>query len=257
MLIASSDVAALAKEIIPAEHIAAMPKMGEPAPRGVQELPGDFNADPEQLLSLTPDLIVMTSRHQGEKDSMEMLKNSGVPIAVFEGGQWASPVDLAANARKLGELTGETDTAEKVATEIESNVADAAKEFADAHDSPKVLALMARGPMRMAMGRDQMLNTLIRQAHGTPIADSANLMATAPIDPERIKQLKPDVIIVEDFRGRGKQDFSEILSSAALSDVPAVRDDKVFYISDRDTGAAAGKNIGKGLTEVGHAIHGQ
>ena len=51
------------------------------------------NPDPEQILSLDPDLVLLTGRHDDEASLIDSLEGVGVPIAAFESTDFGDPGD--------------------------------------------------------------------------------------------------------------------------------------------------------------------
>lgn len=258
----SPDAASLVTRLVPAESIAMITDQGEDNPDGPVIVPGSASVDPEQVLSVNPDLVIVTARHGQEKDAGSVLRDSGVPVAEFPSSDWSGIDDLLANLEILGQLTGTGATARELRDRIEEDrrkVADrtdtgAGAGAGTASAKPRVLTLMARGGQRMIMPPTTMMNGLVREAGGTVIADETGNRGSAPADPEVVARLNPDVILVEDFRGQGERDFSDLLSDPALADVSAVKERRIDYLPTGTTGVSAGVRIGEGLRAVADAV---
>ncbi|WP_448851502.1 ABC transporter substrate-binding protein [Corynebacterium sp. 335C] len=253
--ILSPGAASLASEIVPADRIAAITDLGPATPEGPEVIRGSANVDPEQVLAMNPDLVIVTARHGQEKDAGSLLRDSGLPVAVFGGDQWGSIDDMLANLATIGELTGREDAAKEAADRIESARAEV-REAVEAHegDAPRVLALMSRGGKQMIMSPSTLLNGLIEEAGGEPLAREAGGRGAAPADPERIAELNPDVILIEDFRGQGEEAFASLLANPALADVTAIKDDRVAYLAPSVIGVSSGPRVTEGLKAVAEAI---
>ncbi len=252
--VVSPDAASLVTQLVPVDHIVMLTDQGKDNPDGPVIVPGSASVDPEQILSVNPDLVVVTVRHGQEKDAGAVLQDSGIPVAEFDAGAWSGIDDLLTNLDTLGQLTG----ADSKAQELHEQITRDRRRITGALDKdvakPRVLTLMARGGQRMIMPPTTMMNGLVREAGGTVIADETGSHGAAPADPEVIARLNPDVILVEDYRGRGEQDFADLLADPALADVPAVQDHRVAYLPTATTGVSAGARIGEGLDAVGHAV---
>ena len=248
----SSDVASLVAAIARPENIALITDLGEDTPDGPQVLTGDHGVDPELLLSAAPDLVLLTGRHGQEKDSGALLEQAGVRVAQFDAAtDWKDIDAILRNIDTLGTMLGERERAAQLRAEIEA-VRSKVHSTPAPRPAPRVLALMSRGSQRMVVPSSALLHGLITEAGGDVL--SAGSGGPAPADPELIASLNPDIILIEDFRGRGRQDFGDILANPAVSQVPAVAHAQVHYLpSDRVTVAGAAF-VGDGLTAVADAV---
>ncbi|WP_288833497.1 ABC transporter substrate-binding protein [uncultured Corynebacterium sp.] len=122
--------------------------------------------------------------------------------------------------------------------------------------APRVLALMSRGELRMVAPSTTLLRGLIAEAGGEPVTGNASGRGPVPADPELIASLNPDVILVEDFRGRGRADFEAILSNPSLRRVPAVARGRIHYLPSDQVTAAGAARVGEGLVAVTDAVWG-
>lgn len=251
--VASPDAAVLLAALVDGERFVATPDFGPETPAGATRIPGSHTVDPEQLLSMEPDLVVLTSRHGQEKDAASMLQSSGVPTVVMPSDAWSSIDDLKENLSILGSVVG----AEEKASELNDSIQSKREEITaslkkDTH--PRVLTLMAHGGKKMLMPKSTMLNGLVREAGGVPAIDEQGGHGVLPADPEVIAELKPDVILVQQFTENPEAEYRELLESPVLADVPAVKDHRVSYLPVSTSGETAGVAITEGLEQVGKAI---
>ena len=218
-------------------------------------LPPGTTPDPEQILALEPDLVLLTSRHEGEEDAAEILAASGVPALVFDADDFDSPGAVAASVRTLGTALGAEEAADQAAQQLETQVAEVETRIAEAEQSPRVLTLMARGDQVMITGMGSTLTTLTEAAGGTPVAAEQGWNGTVPADPELILASDPEIILVEDFRGTGLDPFTELLDSPALADVPAIAEDQVHLVPSQQASGSAGLHLADGLRTVAALVH--
>lgn len=251
----SPGAASLAAELVPADRLAALAGFGGEMPAGVEEIRANTQIDPEQVLGLNPDLIILTSRHGQEQDAGKLLGDAGVPVAVFGGGDWATSDAVLANLRTLGELTGLEAKADEMAGRIEDQ-RKAVLDAVAAHkgEAPRVLTLMARGDKKMVTPASALINGLVEEAGGVAANDELGGHGPAAADPETIAKARPDVILVEDFRGQGKADFADLLANPALASVPAVADGRVAYLPTNLVTVEVGPHVAEGLDAVAKAI---
>lgn len=207
--------------------------------------------DPEQVLAADPDLAIVSARFDTEQDTITILENFGVPVVNFDIDGWGDIDSIITHMDYVGQLVGAEDEAAEAIAEIQET----RSEVTTPEEAPKVLAMMQRGPRQMIMPESSMMSGLIREAGGEPLVDSLGATGTITADPEQVLAMNPDIIIIQDYLGKGRDDFADFLSNPALADVPAIADDKVFYADTRTTGFAAGTDITQGLLEVSEMIN--
>lgn len=218
-------------------------------------LPPGTTPDPEQILALQPDLVLITSRHDGEESAADILADSGVPALVFTSADFGTPDAVAASLRTLGTALGAEEEAEAAAEDFEAQVAEVAGVVAGATEDPRVLALMARGDQVMMTGLGSTLTTLTQLAGGAAVAEEQGWNGTVPADPELILATAPEVILVEDFRGDGLAPFTDLLASPALSGVPAIAEDQVHLVPSSQVSGSSGLHLADGLRTVATLLH--
>lgn len=260
----STETSDIALQLVGHERVAAVSSgsASETAGNAVEEaeqvenvLPPGTTPDPEQVLSLEPDLVLMTGRHSGEEDTASVLAQTGVPSLVFDSAGFSTPDAVADSVRLIGEALGAEDEAESAAAALEEQVADVESSVADVDEEPRVLALMARGDKIMITGIGSTLNSLADLAGGAPVAEEQGWRGTLPADPEQIVVAAPDVILVEDFRGAGTAPFDSLLASDALAGVPAVADNRIHTVPSAIASGSAGLGLGDGLRAIAEHLH--
>ena len=260
----STETGDLALELIGHERVAAVAtgsvtegagnQLGE-AGQVDTVLPPGTTPDPEQILALEPDLVLITSRHEGEESAADILAESGVPALVFTSADFGTPDAVAASLRTLGTALGAEDQAETAATEFEAQVAEVSSAVSGATEHPRVLTLMARGDQVMITGLGTTLTTLTQLAGGNTVAEEQGWNGSVPADPELIVAAAPDVILVEDFRGTGLAPFADLLAAQALASVPAIAADQVHLVPSSEVSGSAGLHLADGLRTVAALLH--
>lgn len=260
----STETGDLGLELIGPERFAAVANGSVSAGTGNQlesaeqvptAMPPGTDPDPEMILSLEPDLVLMTGRHSGENDVAGMLAESGVPTVSFGSGDFSTPDDVIATLGELGELLGAEDAAEQISSSIEGQVAEATALVAGASDAPRTLVLFARGGQPMLMGAGSSTTSLVELAGGTSIASEQQWNQSIAADPEAVVAAAPEVILVQDFQGKGLEPFAELLESPALAAVPAVANGRVYEVDATTTSGTAGSRIGEGLSTIAELLH--
>lgn len=206
--------------------------------------------DPEQVVSADPDLVIVSARFDTEQGTIDILEGLNVPVVNFDADAWGDIDAITKHLEIVGELVGEEEKAAEAIAEIDANRIEIDKPAT----SPTVLTLMQRGPRQMVMPESAMLNGLIREAGGTPVVDSLGAVGTITADPEQVVAMAPEIIIIQDFQGKGREDFADFLSNPALANVPAIENDKIFYADTVTTGVTAGTDITTGLQQVAEML---
>lgn len=216
---------------------------------------GAPSPDPEQILALEPDLVLLTARHDGEETVGESLTSSGVPCAVFDSSDFESPESVTSVITALGELLGAEAAAAQITTTIEQQIEEVAAAVEAAQAAPRTLGLFARGPSTMMFAASSSTSTLIELAGGTSIATESGWHSSPAADPEMLLDAAPDVILVQDFHGAGLGPFSALLESPALAEIPAIAEGRVHLIDALATSGTAGSRLGEGLSQIASVLH--
>ncbi|ASO20594.1 iron complex transport system substrate-binding protein [Actinoalloteichus hoggarensis] len=232
----SPDAAEATLELVGPDRLVAVPRnltspsLGnhvEDAAAVPEQLPPGNEPDPDHVLSLEPDLILVTPRHGGEQDALAVLGETGVPVLALE--QWDGLDDIAANLLLLGEVLDAEDRAASLVAEM----AERREAVADAvagRDRPSVLGLSNQAGTPFVIGPDAFTSGLIELAGGDAAAETAGVRATGPADPETIVAADPDAILLVDVTGGGRGSFDSVLSNPAVADLPAAAEDRVLLL---------------------------
>lgn len=260
----STETGDITLELIGPGRVAGLPKTARDPhssnhadlARSVEgDVVGAPHPEPEQILSLEPDLVLLTSRHGGEEDLGAVLETSGVPVAAFPASSFTSMEGVMEAITTLGELLGAEAKAAEVTAAMKERVDGITAQLADVREKPRTLGLMARGDSQMMFSAQSSGNQLITLAGGISIADELGWVSAPSADPEVLIAANPDVILVQDFRGKGMEPFTALLESPALAEVPAVANDRIYLISALHISGTAGSHLPEGLADVAAALH--
>ena len=260
----STEVGDLALELVGHERVAAVSAGSategtgnqlDAARRVATVLPAGNDPDPEKLLSLEPDLVLLVGRHAGEHDVAALLAGSGVPTVAFEPTDFATPDDVIGTVTELGRALGADGQATAITDRIRAQVDEARDRASRAADAPRTVVLMARGGRPMLMGAHSATTRLVELAGGTSVAAESGWTQAISADPEAIVAAAPEVILVQDFRDQGLAPFQELLDNPALAQVPAVASGRVHLVDAETTSGTAGSRIGEGLLAIVDVLH--
>ncbi|WP_448851498.1 ABC transporter substrate-binding protein [Corynebacterium sp. 335C] len=216
-------------------------------------LPPGATPDPEQVLSLDPDLVVVTGRHTGERDAAAQLEQAGVRVLPIDN-EWATVGEIAANHRAIGDALGEPERADDIVRELEDGLDAADREHPATGDQPSTLVLMLLSGKTYAVGPDSITSDLLRRA-GVPLAvEAAGIGKSQSIDAEMLRRINPERIILVDRTGDGAESFADVLRNPAAAEVPAIADDAVTAIPANLISASSGRFLARGYGEMLDAI---
>lgn len=255
----SADAAGAVADLVGADRLVAVPANSQ-APHvtrnaddlaGVEHtLPPGADADPEQVLSWDPDLVVVTARHDSEDDAEELLTQADLPVLAIHNG-WASLDALSENITLLGEALGAEDRAEELTAEIadRSNaVATAAGEPDD--DAPRVLVLSNQADQPFVNADSVVTADLLHRAGAVNAAGEAGVEQTRPVDPEQVVAMDPDAVLLVDVAGTGEEDFADLLDAPAVAALDAVEEEHVRVMPAAEVYASAGMGLLDGLENI-------
>lgn len=257
----STETGDLALELAGHERVAAVAagSVTEGAGNALEEarlvetaLPPGTTPDPEQILSLDPDLVIMTGRHEGEAAAADLLAHSGVPSIAFSEEDFQTFDAVLSSIEVLGTALGAEEKAERITERMAADRDAVVDAVAAAGGSPDVLLLMARGGRLMIQPESTLMADLVRTAGGSVVGAATS---ARPAEPEQIAALRPSVIIVEDFRGAGLDPFRELLDSPALAEIPAVQEGEIHAVSGAIASSAAGSRAAEGLAAIAEILH--
>jgi iron complex transport system substrate-binding protein len=192
--------------------ICARPEVGRLTGRG-------NTANLESVIALKPDLILDVGSTSATFVSLaeRVQQQTGIPYALLDGR-----FDAAATAyRKLGELTGRPNDAEKLARYADDTIKATTGRIAAIAASARPRVYYARGPRGLSTGLGGSINVETIEMLAQNVA-GANQGGLANVSIEQVLVWNPDVIITID------QEFAaSVRNDPAWSSVKAVRDGRV------------------------------
>lgn len=185
------------------------------------------NIDPEEIIALDTDLLIMTKMYGQEEDAEDILSQFDTPILSFS--PFVTVEKFQDAALTIGEAIGKKEIAlekvEKMNDEIE-----AIQEKVPEENAPSVLVLSEvggdMGPFML--GPTNISYDLIQLAGATPATDSIDLERSGPAEMEQIIKMDPDYIVLLDFFGKGEESFSHLMEDPGWKTLTAVKEDKIM-----------------------------
>ncbi|WP_043629030.1 ABC transporter substrate-binding protein [Nonomuraea candida] len=259
----SADAAEAALELAGPERLIAVPASaanaslsshaGEMATVATQ-LPPGTDPDPEQIISLEPDLILVTTRHGGERDAQATLAQAGIPMITI-GNNWGTLEEVKQNLTLLGTALGAESRAGELIAELDRRAAGVAEKLGDPARRPSVAILSNQAGRPFINAADVLTSDLVRRAGGDLVADRIGLRATAPVSAEQLIAAGPDAILLIDVTGKGRASFASVMSDPAVAALAAVREGRVKLLPARISYGTGGVRIADGLEEIARWLH--
>lgn len=193
-------------------------------------LPGGFAEDPEQILALDPDLVLLTLAHDGEEDAFELLRDSGVPVIAMDSYP-ATIEESISGIRTIAEAIGAEAAADEHIEQIEERADAVEASIADSSETPRVLFVsmwLDDGPY--GTGPGTLTHDLLLRAGADNALEDIGFTSGDFIDVEQIAAAAPTHIITQDPDGVGLDIAKDILDHPGLADVPAIAEDRILVL---------------------------
>lgn len=178
----------------------------------------------EQVIAAKPDIVIIYKKN---KEIVPKLEKSNIKVFVIS----AENLDeLKSTVKDLGILTGKEKKSEEFMdyyTKKLDSINNKLKAV-DQKNRPKVY--MAGGSMYSTPGKNMFQNSLIELAGGINVAGSLSSNKWCDISAEQLIGWNPDIIVLTQYSGVKPQD---VLNNAALKDVNAVKNKKVYLIPSK------------------------
>lgn len=204
-----------------------------------------LNPNPERLIALKPDLVIITTASQLEKLSRQ-LGELDIPVYVSDP---RTVRDVVASIRKLGDLTGATAQARQIADEMERRTANVEKRVKEL-PGLRVLYVLQTAPLITA-GRNTFINDLINLAGGQSIsgAETANY---PQLSRETAIARAPEVIVAPASHGAELVKEADLRRDFAVT--PAIRTSRIVKVN-ADWVDRPGPRIVEGLEQLAQGLH--
>ncbi|HMM29867.1 MAG TPA: ABC transporter substrate-binding protein [Aggregatilineaceae bacterium] len=206
----------------------------------------DLTGDPERLISLDADLVVLASYNNPA--ALDQLLDAGVPVFVLD--DFNTLDDIRANIRLLGEATGTEIRAEALIAQMDARL-DAVR--AAVAGQPPVRALYYE-PGGVTYGPGSTVDQIITLAGGVNVAAEAGLGAYPLIDAEFVIAADPDVILLGGWFAGAADPLAAFLADPAFADLRAVREGSVVPIRDAHL-TNVSQHIAAGVEDVARALY--
>ena len=211
---------------------------------------GYVNPDLEKVVSQQPDLVIAEAIH--ENTVLPALEKLGLTVIVTS----ATSLDVVLDDIKLiGEVTGKSKAATKLVDDLAMRIQAVTTKTAGltTEQRPRVLYAIWYDPI-WTMGSETFSDDLIWKAGGANIF-SKDFEKSHVVSLEAIIAKNPQVIIVSGMATTGDLIYKNIIKETRLTGVDAIRDSRVYKISNANFIERPGPRVVDGLEEVAKIIH--
>src|SRR5262245_23414440 len=199
----------------------------------------------EKIISLKPDLVVVSTSSQLE-NMTRRLDQLAIPVYVTNP---RTVREVVASIRSLGEVTGTSERAAELTTEMEKRI-NAVEQRVKTLPRPNVFYVLQTGPLITA-GRNTFINDLINIAGGKSI--SGDEKADYPqFSRETVVARAPEVIVPPSSHGAAFVKESDLRRDFAVT--PAIRSNRIVWVTP-DLVDRPGPRIVEGLEQLAEGLH--
>ncbi|MFA5606383.1 MAG: ABC transporter substrate-binding protein [Leucobacter sp.] len=184
-------------------------------------IPVAMELDAETVISLSPDLVIMSPRHGAEERIGAVLEQAGTTTLLLPAS-WTGLDTAMQNIDLIGQATGEDRAATQLSEKWESGVE--ASTSSPAADAPRILMLTNQAGRPFAIAGHAFPLDLLDRAGPHNVTEEIGLTVTGSISPEHIIEAKPDGIVLVDMNGSGERLFADLLQNEAVAALPAAQD---------------------------------
>jgi iron complex transport system substrate-binding protein len=206
----------------------------------------------EGILSLRPTVVVGTPT-AGPPAVLEQLKTAGVTVVIvpeYKG--------IAAGARKLrvvGRALGVPNRGERLARQVESQIAIARREVASTTSRPRVAFLYLRGTqVQMIGGRASGADAMIAAAGGRDVGVEAGIDGFKQYSAEALVAARPDVLLLLTAGLQSVGGESGLLRVPGVAQTPAGQNRRIVHYDDLLL-LGLGPRTGKALRLLIRGLH--
>ncbi|WP_018466678.1 ABC transporter substrate-binding protein [Calidithermus timidus] len=227
---------AACRRIVATDQFSNWPEMV----KGLPKAGGFINPNPELIVSLKPDLVIISRGRL-----LEALERAGLTVYVTNPQTYD---DIFRTARAYGELLGLRAEAERLVARVQAEVF--ALETRAAKASERPLVYYEIDPTPYTAGPSSFIGTLISKARGQNIIP-AELGPFPKINPELVVQKNPQVIVVT------HPEVAAIKNRPGWASVSAVKNNRICAFSGQqdDLLSRPGPRVAQGLKLLIECFH--
>jgi iron complex transport system substrate-binding protein len=211
-------------------------------------VPHKVRADPEQIISLQPDLVFVASFLRGE--FIRLLQAAG--LVLFQFQEYDSIAEVQQNIRLIGRVVGEEAKAEALVAAMQARLQALAEQLRPLGTRPRVLYWGSHG---YTAGRMTSIDDLITYAGGENLAATYGITGPASLSAEQVLAMNPQVIVSGSLDQDAQYGLPAALLHPALQGTEAVKRGRVYTVPSRYL-VTISQFIVDGVEAFARALHG-
>jgi iron complex transport system substrate-binding protein len=214
-----------------------------------KEKVGSMEIDVEKVLSLQPDLLLLSPSHNQYTDVLSKLNDAGINTLIV--GDSSSFEDVYASIRLIANATGTSDKAEGIIADMQERL-DVLKEKAKAVTEPKTVWVeVSPAPDIYTTGKGTFIHEMLEAINAVNAAGEQE--GWVKFTEEEAVHLNPDIIFTT-YGYYVDNPAQGVLSRAGWAEVPAVKNEQVFDV-DNDTVTRPGPRLIDGVETLAKNIY--
>jgi iron complex transport system substrate-binding protein len=209
------------------------------------------NHNVESILSLNPDLVLISSYNRAEM--INLLQATG--LSVFRFNHFYSINDIKNNIRRIGYAIGEDESARLLIIQMEQEIAAIRQQIPKNIPSPRVLFYDSFG---YTAGRHTFFDDMVLLVAGINLASEHEIEGYVKLNSELIYDWQPYFIVTSAIQGQFEQTRQHLLKNPLIATSNAGKTGRIILIDHRDFNATshhivpAIEALAKGLYETTH-----
>jgi iron complex transport system substrate-binding protein len=207
---------------------------------------GDFQANTEAVMALSPDLVV---GYSGNEEALAPVQAAGAPVIILNP---ASIDGIYANITALGAATGATAKATELVESIKAQIEEVTAATAAAGEKPRVF--YALDNTLWTCGPGSFVDELLALVNAVNVGSENAGEGAQPyyqLSPEQLIAADPDIILLPNTAYTSVDTF---VADARFASLSAVKNGKVILIDDVII-TRPGARIGQGVKILAEAVH--
>jgi len=191
--------------------------------RQVQQYRPPIATDPERVLRLDPDLLMVSSTSR--QDFCALVRSAGVPIYRVNT-TFTTLAQVAETIRLTGYLTGQDDAAEKEVARFWKSIERDKARCKSSAKPPRILGFSGHS----SYGSDTLFDDIVRTLGGVNVGAAGGLKGYDAINSEQIVRWNPEWIVAGANRGKVRDVMTALLADPAIATTQAAHDGHILVV---------------------------
>lgn len=221
-----------------------------PEAKNIESVGGFGVPSIEKLLALKPDLVITADFERA--DDAKILRKSGIEVLELKINSFQ---EMFGAMREIGRVTKKLRQAEEIITAMQKELEDVTRQYSGiVHEQlPRVFVEVWYDPITTT-GATSFIDEVITRAGGINVAGEIN--QTYPhINPEKVIEWNPDVIIICYMVQKGLNPASQISSRIGWAEISAVKNGRIIDDIPGDSILRPGPRLIEGVKILAQHLH--